>query len=130
MNHSVTEHEKLRNRRHACHSVDLRETGFVTKDCLLNEVVQQIASGSDQYLMLYNTVDKNTMHLATHTVLYIEKGCCFFFFLKLILASISLYFLTCNLFILTFTQATIYTSWRWWPRTHLQDAFFYNTRTT
>lgn len=79
MSHSVTEHEKLRNRRHSCHSVDLRETGFVTKDCLLNEVVQQIASGSDQYLMLYNTVNKNTMHLATHTVLYKEKGC---FFLK------------------------------------------------
>jgi len=26
MSHSVTEHEKLRNRRLSCHSIDLKET--------------------------------------------------------------------------------------------------------
>jgi len=96
---------------------------FATKDLLLKEVMQQGASASGQQLMLYNSVNKNTMHLATHAALYIKEGWLLFLF-KLILESIGLYFLICNLSILTFTQATIYSPWRWWSRMHLQDAFF------
>lgn len=54
-----------------------RNRGSAAKDHLLNEVMQQVASGGGQQLMLYNSVNKNTMHLATHAVLYVEEGCLF-----------------------------------------------------
>lgn len=45
--------------RQTCHSIDLQETEDLLY-YLLNKVKQQIASSSDQWLMVYNTA--NTRH--------------------------------------------------------------------